>query len=308
MEHGIIGHAIIQRLLEAWVKRPASGYLFIGPAHLGKRRVADFFVRSLLGVMPDDQCSLSAHPDVIILEAEEGKNVVSVEAVKKARARLAGRPMSAPRMVMYIPNLDRLNDYGMNAILKVLEEPPAGAVFVCVAEDLARVPGTVQSRTVKVPFSAVPYSELVGGLVEMGFSQTEAVTRAGRARGRPGLALDEVEPAPEANIFLNADTIGERLALIETLVKRCESAENSVEAWSSALDEWGEVFRRSLGFNAVKAVVAGQGIVTAKKFVGGALSPRLPLEAAALRLSSTAPLVNIFPSFLPTPFPAIFEF
>lgn len=306
---GIIGHGVILRLLETWSQVPAPAYLLVGAAGLGKRTIAERFIQALLD-QPQAQLNL-AHPDLMVLEAEEGKMMVSVEAVRDVRLRLAERPMVAARRVVFIPSLDRLNEAGTNALLKVFEEPPAGAVFVCVAQDLSRIPATIQSRVVKVPFSPVPRAEIVAGLRERGIEMTEAERRALASRGRPGLALSVAEPSPSASFatqFLGASSVGERLSLIEALAKDCESSDNSADAWSLALDEWGDVFRRALSSQPLIALIAGQGVVTAKRFVGGALSPRLPLEAAALRLASSHPLKNLFPSALPSPYPAIFSF
>src|SRR6185369_10150232 len=98
----------------------------------GKRTIAEQFVRALLG-RPIDDPYWKAQADLVLLEPEEGKTQISVEQVRDARTRLSMRPMSAPRVVAYIPHADRLNESGTNALLKVLEEPPAGAVFVLVA-------------------------------------------------------------------------------------------------------------------------------------------------------------------------------
>lgn len=303
---GLIGHSAILNLLSLWVKKPAHGYLFIGPSRLGKRTVAEHFIKALLGLT--DNQSLSAHPDLITLDPEEGKTIVSIKIVREARANFAGRPLVADRRVMFIPRLDRLNEEGMNALLKTMEEPPVGAVFVCVAEDGARIPATIHSRLVKVPFSPVPKSEIVSGLIARGIEKEEAERRAFNSRGRPGRAIENLDSTDvSAERFLSATTVGERFAIIEGVVKDCESAENSADAWGLRLDAWAETFRLALPKSAQTAIVAGQGVLTAKRFAGGALSPRLPLEAVALRLASKNPLADFFPSFLPKPFPSIFE-
>lgn len=262
----------VLRLLERWAEHPAPGYLFTGREHPEKRMATERFIRALLGVGENDGRPWTAHPDVVVVEPEEGKIIVSSEIVRNVRLRVAERPLVAPRIVVFIPRLDRLNEEGMNALLKVLEEPGAGAVFVTSAENQSRIPMTVQSRLVHVPFTASA----------------------------------AIHPSADAGRFLNAKTTGERLAIIEGLVKDCESSDNTADAWSSALDEWGETFRLALPSNPRPALVAGHGVITAKRFVGGALSPRLPLEAAALRLSAADPFKRLFPSMLSSSIPAIF--
>lgn len=262
------------KLLDNWLERPAPAYLFIGSVHSDKCIVAERFAQALLGQKTEKLNR--AHPDLVLIDLEEGEKIISVEAVRAARSRLAQRPIVASRLVAYLPCLERLNEEGLNALLKVLEEPPAGAVFVAAAEDLSKISATVQSRMVKISFSAV--------------------SRA---------ILPDAEFTPRQ--FLRASSTGERLALIEALSKKCESSEFAPEAWHQALDEWGEIFRRALTDHPVTALVAAQGVVTAYRFIGGALSPRLPLEAAALRLASSDPLHDLFPNPIPPSIPSIFK-
>lgn len=298
----IIGHATVIRLLNSWAKTPGHGYVFFGPAHLGKRTVAEQFVAALLDV----DAMQRSHPDLILLEPVEGKNIISVEQVREARASLAGRPMVASRRVFFIPSADRLNEEGMNALLKVLEEPPAGAVFVFVTENLSRLPATVRSRMVAVPFASVATQEIVAGLVARNAERGEAERLAEASRGRPGRAIEPQERSDVAKKFFDASSVGERLFLIELLTKLCESSEEPSDAWRSALDDLGEAVSDRLASASQTALVIGEATVTARRFVGGALSPRLPLEAAALRLSSANPLLNLFPSHLPQSLPRIF--
>lgn len=297
LREGIIGHAAQLQLLEAALLRPAPGYLLTGPRHLGKRTIAERLAVAFLGLkgnaLPD------VHPDLVRLVPEEGKVQVSVERVRDARVRLSERPLVAPRLVCFIPELERLNEEGMNALLKVLEEPPAGAVFVCVAESLSRIPATIKSRLVILPFSSVSRHDMEHAGIN--------ASRIGSSRGRPGLAIEPVEQdfnAPKK--FFAAKTTGERLSIIEALAKVCDSSDNTLDAWNEALDVWAECVRVSLISQPVEAYVTGCGITAARGMVGSALSPRLALDAVALRLATANPTVNLFPSHLPRAFHPIF--
>lgn len=303
---GIIGHAGILRFLERSASNPTNAYLFYGPSHLGKRRIADTFVRALLEA-PED-LDLRRHPDVAFLEPVEGKATVAIEAVRDARTRMSSRPSVGRRMVMYAQQADRLREDGMNVLLKVLEDPPAGGVFVFVAEEISAFPATVLSRTVRVPFYPVPLREITEGLIANGCPSDQAEERAIVSRGRPGLAVDDVRPDENlAKAFLNARSIGERFGIIEKLSAQCGSAEDQTDEWIRVCDEWGEVVRRNLADSPTTALVTAEALVTARRFVGGALSPRLPLEAAAVRLSTQMPLTRLFPSPISHPIPRIFS-
>ncbi|MBI4138753.1 hypothetical protein HY479_01225 [Candidatus Uhrbacteria bacterium] len=265
---------MLDDLLDRWAVNPGTGYLFIGPRRSEKFIAAERFVRALLGVSGD--VDLRLHPDAVILEPEEGKVGISVDAVRKARIRLSARPSLAPRQILFAPQADRLREEGMSALLKILEEPPAGAVFLFVAEDLGAFPATVLSRLMNVPFVA-----------------------RGRHVPRPDVAA-------AATAFLGAPSVGTRMELIEMLAKRCDAAADPTEEWAATCEDWGETFRVALAEDPRTALVAGQAVVTARRFVGGPLSPRLPLEAAAVRLGSDDPFRSLFPTPISPPVPSIF--
>lgn len=308
----LIGHATISRILASSVQRPAPAYLFLGPAHLGKRTFAEGFIETLLDRHNDRRATLSSHPDFILLEPEEGKKQVSVEQVRGLRERVSMRPLLAPRVVAFIPFADRLNESGTNALLKVLEEPPADAVFVLVAEDLGKLPATVLSRSVVLRFGPVPEQEIISGLRARGVSQKEAAARGVAARGRPGLALDPPEGddpgAQFACAFLLAKTCGARLTRIEEITNACESAEDANAAWRDVLQSAMQSASPLLHNQPVEASLFGIGLLQALRFVGTAVSPRIALEAVALRLG-TAPrieLQRLFPTPVPRALPLIY--
>lgn len=284
----VIGHSVILRLLESASSTPASSYLFVGPKHVGKRTVAKQFVRRLLD-LPFDDANWATHPDLNIVAPIEGKTQISVEQVRDLRDRIALRPSRAPRVVIYVPQADRLNESGTNALLKVVEEPPAGAVFVFVAEDLGKIPGTLQSRSVILPFSRVSKQELVDGLIVRGFSTTDATTLAESARGLPGLALqpDTVTSrgADFVRDFLSARSAGERLMLIEDLTKSCDAEEDGAAAWKETLLQSMQSLDGALVSHPEVAGALGIALISSLRFAGGALSPRIPLEACAARLA-----------------------
>lgn len=279
-----IGNAAIVRILQHALAAPGTAYAIVGQAHLGKRTLAQAFVRALLQLDPQE--SWQNHPDVCVLEAEEGKKQISVEQVRELRERLSMRPLRAPRMVTYVPAADSLNESGTNALLKVVEEPPAHAVFVLVAEDAGRLPATLKSRCVILPMNSVARADLVSGLITRGMDELLANTRAESARGRPGIAIAPPEQgergAGAAQIFLSS-LLGKRLKLIEDLAKACEVEASPQQAWREALHtmmaETSQLLQKE-----PRATLLGLGLVIALRSVGSSISPRIFLEALAIRL------------------------
>ena len=311
LAQGFIGHEAIVRILDASLKDPAPAYLLVGPGHLGKRTLAERYVRLLLE-LPASDPHWHSHPDLFILEAVEGKAQISVEQVRDLRERVSMRPVRAPRLAVYIPAADRLNESGTNALLKVIEEPPAGAVFVLVAEDLGRLPLTVRSRSVVLPFGSVSAQAIADGLQARGVNPTEALARAQSSRGRPGLAVDSQNVTAGGSVFirqfLQAKNAGVRLSFIEELAKSCDSSEEPVMAWREALlfamQELSGWFSR----DPQRSTVTGLAALTALHAVGTSVSPRLALEACAVSLDAdpASDLPRLLSSLMPKTLPAIY--
>ncbi len=281
---GFVGNAAVCRILGHALEAPAAAYALTGAPHLGKRMLAEAFVRALLGLAPGE--NWRTHPDVYALEAEEGKKQISVEQVRDLRERMSMRPLRAARTVAYVPAADSLNESGTNALLKVVEEPPAGAVFVLVAEDAGRLPATLRSRCVNLPLHPVPKADLVAALQarRMGKAQADALAEA--ARGRPGLAFAPQQVKSAATglaISLITLNQGKRLKLIEDLAKACEAQDIPQLAWREALQtlmaETSDLLVRE-----PKATVFGLGLPVVLRAVGSSVSPRIYLEALAMHL------------------------
>ncbi len=298
----VIGHEPVKKMMLKWVEEPAFAYLFSGPMHVGKSLLAEKFVRSLAD--HDDGKPLDVHPDIIVFMPEEGKKEVSVKSVRAARSRLYESPQVASRMVVYLPKMDWLNQEGFNALLKVIEEPPAGAVFVGVAEQLSKIPATILSRTVHVPLGIVSRMELEAGLSAKGKSKSDIERLIEISRGKPGLALGDddvlVSYRELAKDFVGAVSLGHRLAAIDALRQRVESQDEPREAWANALSACMDAIRQELKNNERKALILGQGIIDALQALNGPVGPRILLESSAVLASQNN---LILPKAMPRAYP-----
>lgn len=299
---GIIGHKQVVKMLDSWVERPAFSYLFHGPGHVGKTTVAEKFVRALIG--GNAVKDLNLHPDVVMFAPEEGKKDISVEQVRNNRLRLYQRPQIAKRVVAFLPKLDRLNEAGFNALLKVMEEPPAEAVFVSVAENIARIPSTILSRTVCVPLGLVPQKEIILALESKGVGLDEAKEKSSSCRGRPGLAFEADESheifVEAALQFVKGPTVGHRLAASEKLRQTCEASQDAAAAWTAALEACVLVLRQELVLNTRQSLILSQGVSDALISINGPVQPRFMLDAAALQVSrNNLPMPGLYPRYFP---------
>jgi DNA polymerase-3 subunit delta' len=135
-------------LAPARTEGPAHAYLFHGPPGVGKRAAALAFAAELLG--DPERVERRAHPDLYLLEPLGDQ--IRIDAVRELRRDLHMRPFEAARRVYLILGADLMNEEAADALLKDLEEPPDYAVLVLVAARPARLPETIRSRCLLVPF------------------------------------------------------------------------------------------------------------------------------------------------------------
>lgn len=91
------------------------------------------------------------HPDVITVERltdDKGrkKREIGVDQVRRMAADAAVMPNEAARKVYLIDEADKMNLAAQNAALKLLEEPPGGALFLLCATNPESLLPTVRSR------------------------------------------------------------------------------------------------------------------------------------------------------------------
>ena len=98
------------------------------------------------------------HPDILWVRPQDGRKTISVESVRNMRDSAYILPNESDRKVYIIDPADTMQDYAQNALLKILEEPPAYASFLLLCSSKASLLPTVLSRS--AVFSLTP---VVGG-------------------------------------------------------------------------------------------------------------------------------------------------
>ena len=166
----LAGNAPLKRQLELETARRglSHAYILSGPAGSGKRTLAGLLAAALVcdrrgGALPCLSCAGcrkaegGIHPDIVRV-GDDGKDI-SVAQVRALRADAYIRPNEAERKVYILENAQTMNASAQNAMLKLLEEGPAYAAFLLLAENSSGLLQTVRSRCEELPLSPVSLEE-----------------------------------------------------------------------------------------------------------------------------------------------------
>lgn len=137
---------------------PAHAYLFHGPAGVGKRVAARAFAAELLG--DARRVDAGTHPDLRVIEALG--EMIRIDEIRALHHDLHMRPFEADRRVYLLFDAHRMNDDAAASLLKDLEEPPAYATIVLVADELGPLPETIRSRCQLVAFRRLTRAAVEG--------------------------------------------------------------------------------------------------------------------------------------------------
>ena len=190
-------------------ERMHHAWIFSGKQGLGKGSFALDAARAL--VAEPGVAQPEAHPDIVVLshlpanDDEEKKRAegkpfqtkrnITIDQVRRMQQRLNTRPTLGSRRAVIIDPADDMEKGAVNALLKSLEEPPAGTFFLLIAHRPGRLLPTVRSRCRIVRFAPLPDAE-VAAILARHAPQADAATRAAAiaaAEGSPGSALMFVE-------------------------------------------------------------------------------------------------------------------
>ena len=86
------------------------------------------------------------HPDLSRLEVLPDKKLIGISQIIDLRRKLYESSFLGKNKVAIIPDLEKISLDGLNAILKILEEPPENTYFLLTTIFLNQIPLTIQSR------------------------------------------------------------------------------------------------------------------------------------------------------------------
>ncbi len=153
----------------------SHAYLFCGPRGTGKTTVAKILAKAINctcypALEPCNECrfclsiSNGTSMDVVELDAASNRGI---EEIRELKERLKYASTEGGYKVYIIDEAHMLTPEAFNALLKTLEEPPAGVVFILATTEPSRLPSTVISRCQRFDFRLLKEEEIVGRLQEV---------------------------------------------------------------------------------------------------------------------------------------------
>lgn len=312
--------------------RIAHAYLFTGPAGVGKQATALAFAQALncergagceaRGVESRDGCGTcracrnianGLHPDVQVIEPDG--STVKIEQIRALEADAALVSYEAQWKVFILVSAEKMTEQAANALLKTLEEPAKGTVFILLTSTVSALLPTIVSRCQIVTFFPLPNGQIEALLMEKGIEPSRARLIASLSRGSIERALSpEVASLPAARDLL-LEGLGRGLQdgpaalveLAEKLTKDREKLQQHLEVLSAWLrdlmvakvsgrrdwlvnDDRDEEIARSVEGLPLDAILDGlRTIHAAMDNLARNANPRLLMEDLLLRLREALP-------------------
>lgn len=170
----VVGQEHITETLKKQVEtgRLSHAYLFIGTRGTGKTTCAKILAKAVncehpVNGNPCNQCAAcrgiddGSILDVVELDAASNNGVDNVRAL---RDEAVFSPANVRKRVYIIDEVHMLSTSAFNALLKILEEPPAHLMFILATTELHKVPATILSRCQRHSFKRIPVDTIAARL------------------------------------------------------------------------------------------------------------------------------------------------
>jgi DNA polymerase-3 subunit delta' len=300
----------VDQFASAWATRKLHhAWLLAGPRGVGKASFAMAAARRVLadaagpasglpGIETDDEhpivrlVNAGSHPDMRWLERIENpkaktpgtlyRNII-VDQVRALGEFIGMTPALSPWRVAVIDTVDELETSGANALLKMLEEPPANTLFFLVSHAPGRLLPTIRSRCRRVTFEALD-DDAMTSILEVQSPDLSAAERqrivamsfgsAGRALAFAELGLAKLEDAALAILRQGDPTNARRAELANELGKKA-----ATERYAAFLELAPSLIARE-----------------ARKLEGASRERALDAYAKARELAAIAPRVSLDPA------------
>ena len=253
---GLLGNDRLKQNLSSALSRGRIShfYLITGPKGSGKHTLARLLAAAILCTRENKPCLGcnacrkvlgGGHPDFITIDDPE-KKTVPVDLIRDARSDMFIRPNEGSHKIYLFPRAHDMAVPGQNALLKILEEPPAYGVYILLAENAQVLLPTVRSRCTELAMTALHREQLLSALQghfpQATREQLEAA--AGRSGGWLGQAirlLEESSDSPQllefARCYREKDNLGLTRLLVGMEKWKRETLGEILQSWLALTEE-----------------------------------------------------------------------
>ncbi|MBQ5583275.1 MAG: DNA polymerase III subunit gamma/tau, partial [Ruminiclostridium sp.] len=183
----VVGQAHITDTIKRQVDagRLSHAYLFTGTRGTGKTTCAKILARAVNCENPVDgnpcnQCpsclgiESGAILDVLELDAASNNGVDQIRAL---RDEAIYTPAAVRKRVYIVDEVHMLSTAAFNALLKILEEPPAHLMFILATTELHKVPATIKARCQQFAFKRISPKAIAGHLGQVASQENIPLTQ-----------------------------------------------------------------------------------------------------------------------------------
>ena len=258
----VVGQEHITHTLQSEVAsgNPAHAYLFTGSRGTGKTTCAKILAKALNCRNPQNgdpcgECEVCRGIDdgsvLDVLEIDAASNN-GVDNIRDLRDEANFTPAVGKYRVYIIDEAHMLSTGAFNALLKIMEEPPAHVVFILATTEVHKIPATILSRCQRFDFYRIPRDAIASRLEYIAGKEGFTVTReaaeliAGLSDGALRDAISLLDLCSSYSREITRDTVLEASGTVGTghLYDLADAAADGDTARALAIA--GELSRRSM--------------------------------------------------------------
>ena len=187
----VVGQQHITETLKRQIAdgRLTHAYLFTGTRGTGKTTCAKLLARAVNCQNPQngnpcnccDACrgiENGSVLDVLELDAASNNRVDDIRAILDEAVYT---PATVKKRVYIVDEVHMLSTQAFNALLQILEEPPAHLMFILATTEIHKVPATIKSRCQQFSFKRIRAEEIEGRLLHVAGQEGIELTGEGAA-------------------------------------------------------------------------------------------------------------------------------